>query len=164
MKEVARNFGSKYSIMDAATLNRLLSGDYAQLGAGLDQFNKHHQQIFNFAHLTTTGQWVPLWDRLFEYLADADMAQHREGCLVAIKLLSRDKTYLNETVREQQVDCLLGLAGIGRESCQCRPSEEVQVEALKCLSNLIFQSSKCQELCLNNASTEGIMRRIKTYK
>lgn len=156
--------GQNNSIMDAATLNRLIGGNPTQLGAGLDQFNKQHQQIFNFSHLTTSGQWVLLWNRLFEYLADAGMAQHREDCLVAIKLLSRDKTYLNETVQEQQLECLLGLAGIGGEACQCRASEEVQVEALKCLSNLIFQSSKCQQLCLNNSSTEGIMRRIKTYK
>ena len=43
-------------------------------------------------------------------------------------------------------------------------SYEVQVEALKCLSNMIFQSTKCQEMCLTNASTEGIIRRVKMYK
>ncbi|EAT38718.1 AAEL009415-PA [Aedes aegypti] len=150
--------------MEAAALNRLLGEDRSQLGPGLEQFNKQHQQIFNFSHLTTSGQWVLLWNRLFELLADPEMP-HRVECLVAIKLLSRDKTYLNDTVREDQLDCLLGLAGIGAlGDVRFTAGEEVQIEALKCLSNLIFQSSKCQELCLRNASTEGIMRRIKTYK
>lgn len=149
--------------METVTLNRLLGDDRSQLGAGLAQFNKQHQQVFNFSHLTTSGQWVPLWNRFFELLADPVMGAHQVECLVAIKLLSRDKTYLNETVREEQLDCLLGLAGVGKEA-SVTPREEVQVEALKCLSNLIFQSSKCQELCLFNDSTEGIMRRIKTYK
>nr|XP_019538873.2 synembryn [Aedes albopictus] len=151
--------------MEAAALNRLLGEDRAQLGAGLVQFNKQHQQIFNFSHLTTSGQWVLLWNRFFELLTDPEMG-HRVDCLVAIKLLSRDKTYLNDTVREDQLDCLLGLAGIGElgDGRFLAVGEEVQVEALKCLSNLIFQSSKCQELCLKNASTAGIMRRIKTYK
>lgn len=150
--------------MEAAALNRLLGEDRSQLGPGLEQFNKQHQQIFNFSHLTTSGQWVLLWNRLFELLADPEMP-HRVECLMAIKLLSRDKTYLNDTVREDQLDCLLGLAGIGAlGDVRFTAGEEVQIEALKCLSNLIFQSSKCQELCLRNASTEGIMRRIKTYK
>ncbi|XP_055631722.1 synembryn [Toxorhynchites rutilus septentrionalis] len=147
--------------MDAETLNRLLDGDHPQLNEALVQFNKQNQQVFNFSSLTTSGQWVLLWNRLFEYLCDPTFP-HQVGCLVAIKLLSRDKTYLNETVNTEQLDCLLYLAGIGSEG-YCDATEDVQIEALKCLSNLIFQSKKCQELCLVNSSTEGIMKRIKEY-
>ncbi|XP_055594057.1 synembryn [Uranotaenia lowii] len=150
--------------MDAATLNRIMAGrDNPSLKEMLDQFNQQHQQVFNFSHLTTSGQWVLFWNRLFEYLTDPELVECRGNALVAIKLLSRDKTYLNETVHGGQLDCLLNLAGIGMQQDE-NWNEDVVVEALKCLSNLIFQSKKCQELCLGNPSTEGILRRIKMYK
>ncbi|XP_058840077.1 synembryn-like [Topomyia yanbarensis] len=148
--------------MDTDTLNRLLDGGHPQLGAALAQFNKLNAQVFNFSHLTTTGQWVLLWNKFFEYLTVPTMPWLVQ-CLIGIKILSRDKTYLNETVHSEQLDCLLNLAGIGSDS-NGTVGEDVQVEALKCLSNLIFQCRKCQELCLTNASTEGILRRIRTYK
>uniref|UniRef100_A0A182NV79 Synembryn n=1 Tax=Anopheles dirus TaxID=7168 RepID=A0A182NV79_9DIPT len=137
--------------MDAESLSCLLSGDYGRNG-----------QVFNFTHFTSTGQWVLIWNKLFEYLADPGMPCRVE-CLMAVKVLARDKTYLNETVCVEQLDGLLQLAGIGTPD-GCDATEEVQVEALKCLSNMIFQSTKCQEMCLSNASTEGIIRRVKMYK
>uniref|UniRef100_A0A182X0H7 Synembryn n=1 Tax=Anopheles quadriannulatus TaxID=34691 RepID=A0A182X0H7_ANOQN len=150
--------------MDAESLSCLLSGDYGRVKEALVKFNKQNSQVFNFMHFTSTGQWVVIWNKLFEYLADPAMP-HRVDCLMAIKVLARDKTYLNETVSGEQLDGLLQLAGIGTpEGCETPASEEVQVEALKCLSNMIFQSTKCQEMCLTNASTEGIIRRVKMYK
>ncbi|XP_053683529.1 synembryn [Sabethes cyaneus] len=157
--------------MEAETLKRLLDGNQPALGEALAQFNKHNAQVFSFSNLTTTGQWTVLWNRLFEYLREQPEAvapgSWLADCLMAVKILCRDKTYLNEVVRAEQLDCLLELAGIGdaaRSDTARKVSEDVQVEALKCLSNLIFQSRKCQELCLNNSSTEGILKRIKTYK
>ncbi|XP_052903332.1 synembryn [Anopheles moucheti] len=148
--------------MDAESLNCLLSGEYGRVKDALGKFNKQNSQVFNFTHFTSTGQWVLIWNKLFDYLADPSMP-HRVDCLMAIKVLARDKTYLNETVSVEQLDGLLLLAGIGPAD-GCDAPEEVQVEALKCLSNMIFQSTKCQEMCLNNASTEGIIRRVKMYK
>ncbi|XP_058130152.1 synembryn [Anopheles ziemanni] len=148
--------------MDADGLRCLLSGDYGLVEEALNKFNKQNSQVFNFMHFTSTGQWVLIWNKLFAYLADPGMP-HRVGCLMAIKVLSRDKTYLNETVTVEQLDLLLQLAGIGTLDT-CEATQEVQVEALKCLSNMIFQSTKCQEMCLSNASTEGIIRRVKMYK
>ncbi|XP_052873240.1 synembryn-like [Anopheles cruzii] len=149
--------------MDAESLRCLLSGDYGLVEDALNKFNKQNSQVFNFTHFTSTGQWMLIWNKLFAYLADPSMP-HRVGCLMAIKVLSRDKTYLNESVTAEQLDALLRLAGIGPVGERCDATEEVQVEALKCLSNMIFQSIKCQEMCLENASTEGIIRRVKMYK
>uniref|UniRef100_A0A182S9Z2 Synembryn n=1 Tax=Anopheles maculatus TaxID=74869 RepID=A0A182S9Z2_9DIPT len=148
--------------MDVESLTCLLSGDYGRVKEALAKFNKQNSQVFNFTHFTSTGQWVLIWNKLFEYLADPVMP-HRVDCLMAIKVLARDKTYLNETVSVEQLDGLLQLAGIGTPD-GCDAPEEVQVEALKCLSNMIFQSTKCQEMCLSNSSTEGIIRRVKMYK
>lgn len=83
-------------------------------------------------------------------------------CLQVIRILSRDKTYLNETINDDQFDCLLETACIGSENQQ-HPME-IQTEALKILCNLVFQSPKCQELCLKNSAVEGILKRLRMYK
>lgn len=83
-------------------------------------------------------------------------------CLQVIRVLSRDKTYLNETINDEQFDCLLELAAIGAQQNQM--ATDIQTEALKILCNLVFQSPKCQELCLKNSAVEGILRRLRTYK
>lgn len=83
-------------------------------------------------------------------------------CLTVIRVLSRDKTYLNETINADQFDCLLDIASIGTQSQH--HSTDIQTEALKILCNLVFQSPKCQELCLKNSAVEGILKRLRMYK
>lgn len=84
-------------------------------------------------------------------------------CLQSLRVLSRaDRTYLNETINDEQFDCLLDCACIG--SSEQSHSTEIQTEALKILCNLVFQSPKCQELCLKNSAVEGILKRLRTYK
>lgn len=83
------------------------------------------------------------------------------SCLSAIRILSRNKINLNNTTNEQ-FDCLLNIANIGAQNVACKT--EVSVEALKCLCNLVFQSEKCQAMCLKNASIEGIIKRLRTSK
>lgn len=73
-----------------------------------------------------------------------------------------DKTHINECLKEDQLDALLNVANIGARNYKV--ANTVQVEALKCLCNLVFQSTNCQEMCLRNAAVEGIVNRLKTYK
>lgn len=80
-----------------------------------------------------------------------------------MRILSRDKTYLNETINGEQFDSLLEIACIGPTDSR-RHSIDIQTEALKILCNLVFQSPKCQELCLKNSAVEGILKRLRTYK
>ena len=107
---------------------------------------------FNLSSLTTSGQWTLLWNNLFEILKTPTTCITMQ-CLKSIRILSRDKTYLNETINDDQFDCLLELASIGSQNQQFEP--EIQTEALKILCNLVFQSPKCQEHCLKNSAVEG---------
>jgi Guanine nucleotide exchange factor synembryn len=102
-----------------------------------------------------------LWNNLFELLKTPNRIEMK--CLQVIRVLTRDKTYLNETINEDQFDCLLDAASIGAENVQHRPND-IQTESLKILCNLVFQSPKCQELCLKNSAVEGILKRLRTYK
>lgn len=102
-----------------------------------------------------------MWNNLFEILKTQTNNIKME-CLQVIRILSRDKTYLNETINDDQFDCLLEIASIGVQNQQHAP--DIQTEALKILCNLVFQSPKCQELCLKNSAVEGILKRLRTCK
>jgi hypothetical protein len=116
---------------------------------------------FNFSNLTTTGQWSLIWNQIFKFLKLPHSTIQIE-CLSTIRLLSRDKSYLNETITEGQIDCLLNIANIGANNLNLNVN--VQTESLKCLCNLVFQSVRCQEYCLKNACVDGIVKRLRTYK
>lgn len=84
-------------------------------------------------------------------------------CLAAIRILSRDKTHLNQSITVDQFDSLLNIANIGSHN-ENISDPAIVVEALKCLCNLVYQSTSCQMMCLKNASIDGIVRRLRTYK
>lgn len=84
-------------------------------------------------------------------------------CLASIRILSRDKTYLNQAITVDQFDVLLNIANIGAKN-ENISDPAIIVEALKCLCNLVYQSTNCQMMCLKNASIDGIVRRLRTYK
>ncbi|KAG5673771.1 hypothetical protein PVAND_003791 [Polypedilum vanderplanki] len=131
----------------------------------LESFMQKFGESFNLIKLTTTGQWTLLWNNLFDILLKTPTKLQLQ-CLQTIRILSRDKTYLNETINEEQFDCLLELASIGAQnaSLSSQHSPEVQTEALKILCNLVFQSPKSQEFCLKNSAVEGILKRLRTCK
>lgn len=106
-----------------------------------------------------------MWNNLFEILK-TPTTKIRIQALQVIRILSRDKTYLNETINEDQFEILLDAASIGSgyNNQNLEISDDVQTEALKILCNLVFQSPKCQELCLANTAVEGILRRLRTCK
>lgn len=123
-------------------------------------FFKQFGNSFNLNSLTTSGQWTLLWNNLFDILKTPTL--NRMKSLQCIRVLSRDKTYLNETINDDQFDCLLETAAIGGDNQQY--PTDIQTEALKILCNLVFQSPKCQELCLKNSAVEGILKRLRMYK
>lgn len=128
-----------------------------------------YSQTFDFTQFNTSGQWPALWNRVFSLLSAPNGSQLYLECLSSIRILSRDNMYLNQTITSEQFDCLLNLANIGpnvlvSQTYGNKESANVQVEALKCLCNLVFNSTACQQMCSKNAAVEGILKRLRTYK
>lgn len=112
--------------------------------------------------LTTTGQWVLLWNSCFDILKIQSI-DVKKSCLQVIRILSRDKTYLNETIKDEQFESLLELANLGaQQKSQELDNTSIVAEAMKCLCNLLYQSKKCQ---VNRKSeiTEFIYTHIRSY-
>lgn len=127
-----------------------------------------YSQKFNLSSISS--HWVEIWKAVFKYLAQPDASALHHDCVSTLRILGRDKTYLDQVIDEAQVDCLLSLADIGAkvgETAAATPdntSEPLIIEALKCLCNLVFNSTQCQEMFSKNNAAEGIIRRIRTYK
>lgn len=131
----------------------------------LNIFNSQNKHTFNLTVLNQSGQWMCLWNSIFQILSSAPSASHAQyypECLAAVRILSRDKTNINQTT-PKQFDCLLNIANIGASNVPSLPVA-VSAEALKCMCNMVFQSEKCQAMCLKNAAIEGIVKRLRTYK
>lgn len=125
-----------------------------------------HSNVFDLTQFNQNGQWQPIWKSMFHLLRQStsrtEVNEIYPDCLAVIRILSREKSYLNQIISSEQIDSLLNIANIGSHNIAV--SSSISVEALKCLCNLVFQSTKCQEMCLKNASIEGIVKRLRTYR
>ncbi|XP_059607717.1 synembryn [Phlebotomus argentipes] len=148
--------------MERENYEKFTSGDWKIAQEPIKNFVDQNDQKFHFVELTTNGQWKCLWEAIFAHLAAPEAAPIHRECLSVVRILSRDKTYLDQCITDQKIDCLLNAANIGPESHA--NGSGVVIEALKCLCNLVFNSKKCQEMCLNNTSTKGIVDRIHCHK
>lgn len=127
-------------------------------------FSPQHANTFDLTAFTQSGQWPTIWSALFSLLADPKAPSVLyEDCLHVLRILSRDRTHLNATT-SAQFDTLLRLADLGgvQQPDALRMPDAVLVEALKTMCNLVFQSTRCQQMCLRNSAIVGIVRRLRT--
>lgn len=98
---------------------------------------------------------------MFKILEQPAYSDVHLDCLTSLRILTRDKTNLNTTITSSQFNHLLNICQIGQNNI--KSSNELIIEALKCLCNLIFNSLKCQSMCGDNDAAVGILNRIKLY-
>lgn len=105
-----------------------------------------------------------MWNATFQYLDDAESVLVQD-CLSTLRILSRDKTHMEEVLTDRQIQTLLRLANIDPILATTTTKDEpVIVESLKCLCNLVFNSATCQDLFDRMNGAEGIIRRIRLYR
>lgn len=119
------------------------------------------------AAFTQSGQWTPIWEAVFRLLAanHTPIALYGDALLV-VRILSRDRAHVNQTTTASQFDTLLRIADLGEQSqpAQSRAPDAVAADALRCMCNMVFQSERCQAMCLKNTAIAGIVRRLRTGK
>lgn len=127
-----------------------------------ESLNFQFSQKFNLSEIS--GNWTRIWNATFQHLGNDEAKHMQHGCVTTIRILSRDKTHLDEVITEPQVRILLGLANIDPEAIQTTKDESTVIESLKCLCNLVFNSSMCQSLFTKLNGADGIIKRVRTYK
>ncbi|XP_046395436.1 synembryn-A [Ischnura elegans] len=156
--------------MDESGLECLESKDVAAVGKVLKAFVEKNSQVFTFPTLNENSSRRRLWSSLFKILVDSNAAPNYAVCLESIRILSRDKTELNDLVCEEWLNILLQHAGLmSQEEALQRINQplveyHVMLEAQKCLCNLIFNSTTAQKVCATNHAVEGVVMRLRTYR
>lgn len=79
---------------------------------------------------------------------------------------SRDKEYLDDIMDEARIDKLLVRSDLKSVEVNndVKTSDEVQLEALKCLCNLVYNSKAVQIICETNELLENIFKRLVQYR
>ncbi|KAG8176562.1 hypothetical protein JTE90_010773 [Oedothorax gibbosus] len=153
--------------MDESIIKKLESSSDNDVIGTLVDFNKKHAQSFSFPELGLPLK-KNLVSLLFKQLSSNPNA--RIVCLETIRILSREKSQIEDLFTKQTISVLVNLAGLiaGEEEiqkhCTLVSDPKVIVEAQKCLCNLIYNSKFVQGSCCNNGCIEGILLRLRTYK
>ncbi|XP_017006132.2 synembryn [Drosophila takahashii] len=166
--------------MEAEQLKRLEAKEADHIPAILGEFNTKNADLLIFDSFRTDNQWHELWLAIFGILEDQRLSHLHTQCLNTVRILTRDEFSLQTNYIEQEVNTLLRLARIEagslklpatpdelkqqeQEQPQLEPSQaqsEVIAEALKCLCNLVYQSSDCRRQCLRQHCLDAILKRV----
>ncbi|KAH8274814.1 hypothetical protein KR026_007734 [Drosophila bipectinata] len=171
--------------MEADHLKRLEAKDADHIAAILTEFNtkaSRYADLLIFDGFRTDNLWHDLWLAIFGILEDQRLSHLHTQCLNTVRILTRDEFSLQTNYIEQEVNVLLKLARIEASSLklpatpdelkqqekeqaetQKEPSQdqsEVIAEALKCLCNLVYQSSDCRRQCLRQHCLDAILKRV----
>ena len=124
-------------------------------------------QKFKENHLTTRNFDVKLeekkqiWAGLFSVIRQKDSSVQFES-LNCARILSRDKSGLNEAVTEEIVGDLMRLGNIDIDQ-GVSGDYKVSLESLKVLSNLLQQSSVVQSYCTRNGFLSKLIQKMSSY-
>ncbi|KAF5308249.1 hypothetical protein FQR65_LT06242 [Abscondita terminalis] len=120
---------------------------------------------FTFKELNVNNLRIDLWNALFKYIKDDKLSELHAGCLICIRITSREKTDLNELLNEERIELLLHHAKLKEISeFEYTGDYEVLAEASKCLCNIIFNSTVASHICSQNQCIAAIMNLCKQYK
>uniref|UniRef100_A0A1B6CFL8 Synembryn-A n=1 Tax=Clastoptera arizonana TaxID=38151 RepID=A0A1B6CFL8_9HEMI len=155
--------------IDNITLLRLENGSLEDVKNILNHFIDQHSKTFSFSELNTDDRRKKFWTLLFSHLDKPSSAFCHRHCLACVRMLSRDKTDIEDLCCEKWMNILLYHAGlVPQEQAMLMSSVpmdnyDVVQEALKCLCNLVYNCVRAQKLCSNNHTIEAIMTRLRTY-
>ncbi|KAG8243505.1 Synembryn-B [Homalodisca vitripennis] len=129
-----------------------------------------HKQAFAFPELNLDDRRKKLWTLLFSHLDKPSSAICHKECLACVRILSREKTDLDDLCCEKWMNILLYHAGlVPQEQAMLMTNQpfdnfDVVLEAMKCLCNLVFNCEHARKLCGHNHAIEAIMMRLRTYR
>ncbi|KAI8440103.1 hypothetical protein MSG28_001517 [Choristoneura fumiferana] len=131
---------NKTLIMEDDEIELISGGDKLQeVAQVLQEFIRKNETTFTFPNLNGNNKRVILWAALFQHLQNKASAPIHTLCLAAIRVLSRDKSELENLICEKWITTLIERAGlynfvgINEESMAPLelPQKEIAIEALK---------------------------------
>ncbi|CAH0628981.1 unnamed protein product [Chrysodeixis includens] len=136
-----------------------------------NHFITNNQDVFSFPSLSENNRRVLLWTALFQQLQRQKCCKIYPYIAMAIRILSRDKTDIDNIICERWMLTLMERAGLLNfenviEDTVTPPEVydmKLAEEALKSLCNITFHSEKAREVCANTLMVDGLIARMKHY-
>ncbi|EZA54229.1 Synembryn-A [Ooceraea biroi] len=105
-----------------------------------------------------------LWKKLFHYLRDYSHLDHCHHFIAALRILSRDKTNLNDLITDDALNIILQNASLTKICEEKQISyTTVTIESLKLLCNLLYNSVKVQQSDVVISCLPYLIDRVGNY-
>lgn len=143
---------------------KLISDTYEEFTKDIVVFIKNYEDRTKTEMIQDSQLRKQIWKKLFEYLAKSEYASVHFNCLSSLRILSRNKTDLDNIITPEMVTLLLQLAEL-----LCKNNEEqvsstnVSIESTKVLCNVLYHSIKARELALVQICLQNLIKRIHNY-
>ncbi|KAJ8417098.1 hypothetical protein AAFF_G00283250 [Aldrovandia affinis] len=145
-----------------AIIEKMETGDQDAALMALQAYNKEKSQCFAF-NSEEQEERERLGELVLGFLERDLQPSCQLACLETIRILSRDKSSLGPFTTRPAIQTLSRHAGIapGDGAAPEIPDLDVTVEALKCLCNIVFNSTAAQEAGAELQLISGLAERLK---
>lgn len=147
-----------------ALAQKIISDTADELSKDILTFQENYGSKTTFEDLNNNELREKLWETLFRYLSNCMQSSVHYDCLSTLRILSRDKTNLNGLVTEERISIVLDKAALtDTEIEQQILYTDVNIESLKLLCNLIFNSTKVQQVLPTTSCLSCLVERTNKY-
>jgi len=127
----------------------------------LKQFSLKNVQATKFEMKLEDRKRV--WKDVFSVLDRSELVLLQFEALNCARILSRDKSGLNETISEEMIHTLMKLGDIEAQNVSEESASKVVLESLKVFSNLLHQSCVVQSYCTKNGFLSKILTKVTNH-
>ncbi|KOC64428.1 Synembryn-A [Habropoda laboriosa] len=144
-------------------VEKIVSDTNNQFLKGIISFQENYESRTTFEELNKEQLREKLWKILFHYLSDNTQSFIRYNCLSTLRILSRDKTNINDLVTDERINVILDNAALKDANINQNTYTNVTIEALKLLCNLIFNSTRVQQVIPTTSCLSCVIKHMKKY-
>ncbi|KAJ8682060.1 hypothetical protein QAD02_017852 [Eretmocerus hayati] len=140
----------------------LSSQNNQEFSQALEIFVNNYASVTKFEFLDKENFRCLVWGAIFSHLKNNEERALHEKCLATLRILSRDKTDLDNILTEDKLNVILRCAGLETKQ-EVYVIENVTNEAQKLLCNILFNSPKIQNIITETSCLETVVDRISKY-
>ncbi|XP_076300330.1 ric8 guanine nucleotide exchange factor A [Lasioglossum baleicum] len=147
-----------------ALAQKIICDSSEEFSQDIASFQEKYETRTTFDELNKSQLREKLWEVLFTYLSSDWSPSLQQRCLAVLRILSRDKTDLNELVTDDRLDLILDMAALKNPGAEEQTTfTNVTIEALKLLCNLIFNSTNVQQVLPSTSCLSCVVERMRQY-
>ncbi|KAK1123396.1 hypothetical protein K0M31_008106 [Melipona bicolor] len=144
-------------------VQKIISDTNDEFSKNIATFQETYGSRVVFGELNNNNLREKLWQRLFDCLSDNSQSSLHHSCLSVLRIISRDKTKLYELITDERLGIIVDKAALKNTDAKEHTYINITIEALKVLFNLIFNSTKVQEILPKTSCLQFLIERIKNY-